>query len=109
MKTKLTTYVIYRKGSNKANQPCEFGWVPVYSVEAASRDEAEKAALEAGVTCYANQVLDARPASRCSQSDCTAAWESSREIDQMVQTWDDEAAHYASENARLDELQATMA
>jgi len=81
MSKKQTTYVIYRKGSNAANQPCEFGWVPVYVLEAGSRGEAEQAALE-HVTCYANQILDARPASRVSRSDWQAACVAKSEADE---------------------------
>lgn len=71
---KTRQYVIYRKGSNAANQPCEFGWLPVFLVEAASVAAAKAASLDAGLTCYNGQILDARPASRVSHADWDAAW-----------------------------------
>ncbi len=33
-------YLIYRKGSNSANQSCTFEWVPIAIVRAASREAA---------------------------------------------------------------------
>lgn len=69
------SYLIYRKGSNSANQPMKFGWVPVFCCEAISQDRAIKAALATGLTCYNNQILEARPASKCSKADCQAAGE----------------------------------
>lgn len=76
----MVNYLIYRKGSNAANQPLEFGWVPVFCCEATDRDAAVLRAESAGVTCYANQRLEARPASRCSKADCQSAWEASNAL-----------------------------
>lgn len=79
----MVDYLIYRRGSNAANQPSEFGWIPVSSVTAANREAAVAAALADGVTCYANQKLIAKPASQCSRADYFAAVEAdeSRRLD----------------------------
>lgn len=79
--TKQTYYLIYRSGSNSANQPMTFEACPVYAVEAANRSAAIDAALAAGVTCYANQRLEARPASRCSKCDFEIATDRQRAMD----------------------------
>ena len=67
-------YLIYRHGSNAANQSMT-PVMTVCSIEAKSRAEAVQMALESGVTCYNNQRLEARPASRCSREDCQAVFE----------------------------------
>ena len=72
---KLHWYVVYRKGSNSANQPMTFAWVPVFNSEAQNRGVAVRAALDAGVAYYNNQVMEARPESRCSNLDIQAAEE----------------------------------
>lgn len=57
-------FYIYRKGYNTANQPLASGGPEtqkVAEVEANSKDEAEKLALER-VTVYNNQTLWAEPA-----------------------------------------------
>lgn len=81
-------YLVYRKGSNAANQPMEFGWVPVFCCEAKNRAEAVKLAEEAGVTCYANQILEARPASRCPKSDRLSAWEETIYQAERMAAWE---------------------
>lgn len=68
----MPAYLIYRHGSNAANQSMTPVAV-VCSVEAKSRDEAKKIAAEK-VTVHNNQCLEARPASRCSKSDKYDAW-----------------------------------
>ena len=77
----MTTYLIYRQGSNAANQPMTFEACPVYVVEAPNRAAAVEAARVAGVTQYANQTMEARPASRCSKTDCQIADERTAAIE----------------------------
>lgn len=69
----MNRYVIFRLGSNAANQPGEFGWVPVYAVDAETAETAEQAAVDAGVMVYANQSLKAFPYHSASDSERTAA------------------------------------
>ncbi len=64
----MTKYLVYRHGSNKANQSMQ-QTMPVCEVEARSRDAAKQKAHDAGITVYNNQWLEARPASRCSRAD----------------------------------------
>lgn len=63
----MTTYVIYRTGSNAANQHMRHK-EPVLIVDAANPEEAKAKAAEL-VSCYANQHLGAVPASRVSKAD----------------------------------------
>lgn len=66
---KMTLYIVYRHGSNAANQ----SMTQVMAVgiwEAASRAEAtQRAAVDPAVVVYANQYLEARPYSRSSHAD----------------------------------------
>jgi hypothetical protein len=39
---KTHKYLVYRKGSNSMNQPCEFDWIPIAIVAANSREQAEQ-------------------------------------------------------------------
>jgi hypothetical protein len=71
----MTTYLVYRQGSNAANQPMTLEACPVYAAEAANQAAAVEAARAAGVSQYANQTLEARPASRCSKTDWQIAVE----------------------------------
>ena len=86
---RLTQYLVYRKGSNSANQSCAFDWVPIAIVEAASREQAKATtwgdekpnvhgcpALAAKViySCgnldvWSNQYLQAVPRSKAKKSD----------------------------------------
>lgn len=75
----MNAYLIYRHGSNAANQSMTQTAV-VCSVEAKSREEAERIASEK-VTVYNNQTLEARPASKCSKVDCQEAWEADQAIE----------------------------
>lgn len=68
MRKKLTSYLIYRHGSNAANQSmCNA--MPVCIVDAASRQGAIDAvrANHPEITVYANQYLTAIPKSRVSE------------------------------------------
>lgn len=91
----MTIYLIYRKGSNAANQPCTFDWVPIAIVEAESREAAEATtwgdekpnvhgcptlAAEVVAHCgnldvWSNQYLKAVPESRAKASDWNAVIE----------------------------------
>lgn len=102
----MTQYLVYRKGSNTANQPMTFDWVPIAIVEAKSRSAAEETtwgdekpnvhgcptlAAEVVASCgnidvWANQHLKAVPESRASKRDWNAVLEAESEID-----WCDEA------------------
>jgi len=95
----MTDYIIYRKGSNAANQPCEFGWVPVYSCEAISRTVAVEIATWAGVTCYSNQRMEARPASRCSKTDLNNAFEATNQVEAEAAMADAEVDYWETQNA----------
>jgi hypothetical protein len=78
----VTQYIIYRSGSNSANQPlCNL--TVVCQVEAKSQTTAIKTAKkDYSISVYANQSLEAVPASRCSKSDCQSAWEETCRLDQ---------------------------
>lgn len=67
----MTTYVIYRNGSNAANQHLRQR-KPVLIKQASSAVEAVRWAKEQGI-CYANQTLDAVPQSRVSKRDWNEA------------------------------------
>lgn len=77
--TKATDYVIYRYGSNGANQPMTPVMpVGVYTGTGRTADERVASAIEqaqAEHTVYANQYLDARPLVRTSREDQQNAWE----------------------------------
>lgn len=75
----MTTYVIFRHGSNAANQSMT-PVAPCCTIEAASSEEAKRLALDK-VTCYNNQHLEARPASRCKQAD----WQEAVEADEAIE------------------------
>jgi hypothetical protein len=88
-------YLIYRKGSNAANQSMTFGWVPIAIVEASSRWNATqttwggeepnvhscpKVAANVIAHCgnldvWANQSLKAVPESRAPRGDWNAVLE----------------------------------
>lgn len=92
-------YLVYRKGSNSANQSMECGWVPIAIVFASSRDEAERTTwgdekpnvhgcptLAAQVIAHcgnldvwSNQYLKAVPSSKAKAAD----WNSVLEADEM--------------------------
>ena len=94
-RTRTHDYLLYRMGSNTANQPCENDWVPIAIVRAASREEAEATtwgdrnvsahqcptvAAEVLVRCsdlnvWANQRLKAVPYSRAPWGDCNTVLE----------------------------------
>ena len=65
----MATYIIYRRGSNAANQSlCDRAVVGI--VEARGAENAVATAhAELGVTCYANQHLTAKLWSRASNVD----------------------------------------
>jgi hypothetical protein len=104
MKTETKTtrqfeYLLYRKGSNSANQPMTWDWVPIAIVRAPSRGKAEETtwgdgepsvygcptvAAEVVASCgnldvWANQSLMAVPQSRARASD----WNHVLEVDAM--------------------------
>jgi hypothetical protein len=70
----MTTYIIYRHGSNAANQSMTPTMV-VGSVEAETKEAALKHAEE-NFTCYNNQRFEIKPASKCSKRDQQEAFES---------------------------------
>lgn len=74
MTAKTRQYVIYRSGSNAANQSMTNEAIPVFLVESVSVAAAIKSAMDAGVTCYANQHMTAKPSSRVSRRDWDSAW-----------------------------------
>lgn len=77
--TKATEYVVYRHGSNGANQPMTQAMpIGFYTGEGSTaRERIEDACrkAEAEHTVYANQYLTAKPASRVSAEEQTHAWE----------------------------------
>jgi hypothetical protein len=90
-KLKMVKYLIYRHGSNAANQGMT-DTMPVAIVEAKSREEALETvrhdppgkmdpyapsylALDEDVEVWANQTLSARPLSRAKKSDVSAVRE----------------------------------
>lgn len=84
MSSQTVTYIVYRNGSNAANQSMTQS-MPVGAYEGVGEtaiqrgaDATEKAAAEHIV--YVNQWLSARPASRCPQADVIAAWEHQEHI-----------------------------
>jgi hypothetical protein len=83
----MTTYVVFRHGCNAANQSMTQE-KPVLILEAASRDKACEAAA-ARVTCYANQHLSAKPASRVCVRDWEAAMDSTAELGQTEASYKD--------------------
>lgn len=64
-------YVIYRHGSNKANQTMTP--VAAVGVEEAESIEEAKAQAAVRINCYANQFLEARCLDECSMDDRIAA------------------------------------
>ena len=64
----IATYVVYRHGSNAANQSRR-NKMPVFWVAAMSSDAAKDAAINAGVNCYSNQRLTAEEARDCPEAD----------------------------------------
>lgn len=60
----MPSYVIFRHGSNAANQSMR-QVKPVFACEAVDSDEAKQKARDAGVDCYNNQFLSWKHASRC--------------------------------------------
>jgi hypothetical protein len=97
----MTNYLIYRHGSNAANQSMTPTAV-VCSVEAKDQTEAVKLAADR-VTVYNNQRLEAIPASKCSKEDNRQAFEANLAIEEEDRQWDDiardvdqsEASEYA--------------
>lgn len=75
---KTRTYVIFRHGSDKANQPmCDVAVLG--TVEAQSQDRAlDRAWLSERWSIYANQYFTACPVSRCTASDVVEAEECDR-------------------------------
>jgi len=69
---KLTTYVVFRHGSNAANQGMRER-MPVAFVEATS---AEQAVARCDANCYVNQRLTAQPVSRAPRADIRELQES---------------------------------
>ena len=76
---KATEYVVYRHGSNAANQSMTQSMpVGIYTGEGTTaRERTEDACrkAEAEHTVYANQYLTAKPLARTSSEDQTYAWE----------------------------------
>lgn len=70
----MTRYIIYRHGSNAANQSMTQTMV-LGSIDAASKKDAIGQAA-ARYTCYVNQRFEAKPISRCSKADQQWAFES---------------------------------
>ena len=73
MKTKQIQYIVYRHGSNRANQSMT-PVMPVGIWAAATREQAISAAA-AEVVVFNNQYLSAKPLSRASHADQVAASE----------------------------------
>lgn len=75
MATRLHEYIVYRHGSNAANQSM-CNRAPVAVVNARNATEACKLARESGeFTVYVNQFLSAIPATRVSRENRQAAFE----------------------------------
>ena len=66
--TATKTFVIFRHGSNAANQSMR-QVAPVFICEAVDSDAAKQAARDAGVSLYNNQYLSWKHASRCKASE----------------------------------------
>lgn len=80
MNANTTVYVVYRHGSNGANQSRQNVAI-LGTLMASSREDAiSRAEDELRATVYNNQRLTAKPVSRCSQNDIREASES----DQML-------------------------
>lgn len=62
----MTNYILFRHGSNAANQSMTQTAV-VGSIMAKTRQDAREKGAEL-VTVYSNQRIEARPASRCSRA-----------------------------------------
>lgn len=91
----MTQYLVYRKGSNSANQSMTVGWVPIAIVRAKSREAAEattwggekpsvhscpRVAAEVVAHCgnldvWSNQYLKAVPESKAPRGDWNAVLE----------------------------------
>lgn len=87
------TYVVYRNGSNGANQSEHRLAVGFY--DAPNRDAACEAALADGITCYNNQYLDAVPASKAPASDIRDLCEFGGEAERQAADDADWAAYRA--------------
>jgi len=104
----MTQYLVYRTGSNAANQSCTFEPVPIAIVEAKSREEAcrtewlEKISVHGcpklvgeivadcgNLDVWSNQHLHAVPQSKARKSDWIA----------VLEAWDDDRPEYADEDA----------
>lgn len=68
---KMTTYIVYRHGSNAANQSRT--QVMVVGFEDAPDRETAKEQMAQRIEVYNNQHLTAKPASRASKTDCAHA------------------------------------
>jgi len=76
--TKLHDYIVYRHGSNAANQSMTAS-SPVYCVEARNPAEALKLARESGeFTVYNNQHLSVKASTRVTAEERQIAWEDTR-------------------------------
>lgn len=64
----MPEFIIFRHGSNKANQSMR-QVMPVFACEAEDSDAAKQKAVDAGVDCYNNQYLSWKHASRCKASE----------------------------------------
>ena len=89
-------FLIYRKGSNAANQSLTFNWVPIAIVKARSRQEAETTswygekpnihgcpslsaeilASVGNIDVWSNQIVKAVPVSKAKKSDWNTVLES---------------------------------
>lgn len=78
---KLTNYLVYRHGSNAANQPL-CSKVPVAIVAATSKSEACRIAIQ-NVVFYANQVASAVPESKANTTDWNFVCEMAAQSDEV--------------------------
>lgn len=78
---KLTNYLVYRHGSNRANQEL-CSKMPVAIVAATSQQEACRIARQ-NVVFYANQVAEAVPESKASATDWNFVSEMAAQSDEV--------------------------
>jgi len=119
----LHEYLLYRTGSNSANQSCTFEPVPIAIVKASSREDAQEStwgdqeptihgcptvAAQVVASCgnldvWSNQTLHAVPRSKAKKSD----WDAVLELDQERQVAGMDEYGYSPEDDQYGQWEAS--